>query len=85
MAEQVSDKKENPLHGRFYGTIQSDDGPIVVKGGFAVVDGQLFMVSDDGVVITDQNNQIVGVIVKNRVKQLTPELINQLRKKGYIK
>ena len=75
----------NPLEGRFNGTVQSDDGPIEVKNGFAVVDGQLFMVSDDGVVITDKDRRIVGVIVKNHVKELTPELINQLRKKGYIK
>ena len=75
----------HPIDGRFNGTVQSDDGPIEIKGGFAVVDGELFMVSDDGVVITDKKGQIVGVIVKNYVKELTPELINQLRKKGYIK
>ena len=78
-------KTNNPLKGRFNGTVQSDDGPIEVQNGFAVVDGQLFMVSDDGVVITDKEGRIVGVIVKNYVKELTPELINQLRKKGYIK
>lgn len=76
---------KHPLAGRFHGTVQSDDGPIVVKNGFAVVDGQLFMVSDDGVVITDKDGKIIGAIVNGRVKQLTPEIINQLKRRGYIK
>lgn len=80
-----SQKKENPLNNRFNGTIQSDDGPIVVKGGFAMVDGQLFMVSDNGIVVTDDKGRVVAAIVKNRVKELTPELINQLRNRGFIK
>lgn len=77
--------KDSPLNGRFNGTLQSDDGPIVVKGGFAIVDGELFMVSDDGVVITDQKGNIIGVVSNGRVMELTPELINQLRSRGYIK
>ena len=80
-----SQKKDNPLNGRFNGTLQSDDGPIVVKGGFAMVDGQLFMVSDNGIVVTDDKGRVVAAIVKNRVKELTPELINQLRSRGFIK
>lgn len=77
--------KNSPLAGRFNGTVQSDDGPIVVKNGFAVVDGQLFMVSDDGIVITDKSGNIIGVISNGRVKKLTPEIVNQLRSKGYVK
>ena len=80
-----SQKKDNPLNNRFNGTLQSDDGPIVVKGGFAMVDGQLFMVSDNGIVVTDDKGRVVAAIVKNRVKELTPELINQLRSRGFIK
>jgi hypothetical protein len=78
-------KDKNPLAGRFSGTVQSDDGPIVVQNGFAVVDGELFMVSDDGFVITNKDGNIVGVVANGRVKQLTPELVSQLRKRGYVK
>lgn len=78
-------RKDNPMSGRFNGTVQSDDGPIVVKNGFAAVDGQMFMVSDNGVVVTDEKGHVVGAIIKNRVKELTPELINQLRSRGFIK
>ena len=77
--------KNDPLAGRFNGTVQSDDGPIVVKNGFAAVDGQMFMVSDNGVLVTDEKGHVVGVIVKNHVKELTPELTNQLRSRGYVK
>ena len=50
-----------------------------------MVDGQLFMVSDNGIVVTDDKGRVVAAIVKNRVKELTPELINQLRSRGFIK
>jgi len=80
---QIAPDKD-PMAGRFNGTVQSDDGPIEVRGGFAVVDGELFMVSDDGVVITNKDGNIIGVIVNNQVKELTPELVNQLRKRGYV-
>jgi len=81
---QIEPNKD-PLAGRFSGTVESDDGPIVVKNGFAVVDGKLFMVSDDGFVITDQDGNIIGIIRNGRVKELTPEIVNQLRKRGYVK
>jgi len=77
--------RDNPLSGRFNGVVQSDDGPITVKNGFAIIDGELFMVSDDGVVVTDKDGKIIGVISNGRVKQLTPEIVNQLRSKGYVK
>jgi len=76
--------RDNPLSGRFNGVVQSDDGPITVKDGFAIIDGALFMVSDDGVVVTDKSGKVVAVISNGRVKELTPEIINQLRSKGYI-
>jgi hypothetical protein len=76
---------KDPLAGRFSGTVESDDGPIVVKNGFAVVDGELFMVSDDGVVITNKDGGIIGIISNGRVKQLTPEIVDQLRRRGYVK
>ena len=71
--------------GRFNGTVQTDEGPVEVREGFAVIDGSLFMVSDDGVIVTDQKGNIVAVVSNGKAHELTPEIINQLRSRGYIK
>lgn len=85
MAEQIPTKQEgDPLAGRFNGSIKTDEGVIEVKGGFGVIDGELYMISDDGVVVTDKNGNIVAVVVNGKASKLTPEIINQLRRKGYI-
>lgn len=70
---------------RFSGTVQTDEGPITVKEGFAVIDGKLFMVSDDGVVVTDEKGHVVAVISNGKAYPLTPEIVNQLRSRGYVK
>ena len=71
--------------GRFNGTVQTDEGPVEVREGFAVIDGALFMISDDGVLITDQNGNVVAIVSNGKARELTPEIINQLRSRGYIK
>jgi len=76
---------QHPRTNRFNGVIQTDEGPVTVKEGFAIIDNQVFMVSDDGVIVTDKDSQIVAVILKGKAMPLTPEIIKQLRSKGYIK
>ena len=76
---------QHPRTNRFNGVIQTDEGPITVKEGFAIIDKQVFMVSDDGVIVTDKDSQIVAVILNGKAMPLTPEIIKQLRSKGYIK
>ena len=75
----------DPLSGRFSGVIQTDEGPVTVKNGFAVIDGELYMISDDGVVVTDKSGQIVAVVSNGKAHELTPEIINQLKANGYVK
>lgn len=77
--------REAELAKRFNGVIQTDEGPVTVHGGFAIIDKEVYMVSDDGVVVTDKEGIIVAVISGGRAHELTPEIINQLRSKGYIK
>ena len=77
--------KNDPLAGRFNGVIQTDEGPVTVKNGFAVIDGELYMISDDGVVVTDKTGKIVSVVVNGKARELTPEIINQLKAMGYVK
>jgi len=76
---------QHPRTDRFNGVIQTDEGPVTVKEGFAIIDNEVFMVSDDGVIVTDKDSQIVAVILKGKAMPLTPEIIKQLRSKGYIK
>lgn len=75
----------DPIQGRFNGVIQTDEGPVTVKNGFAVIDGQLYMISDDGVVVTDKDGKVVAVVINKKAMPLTPEIVNQLRTAGYVK
>ena len=77
--------REATLAKRFNGTIQTDEGPVTVHAGFARIGNEVYMVSDDGVVVTDKNGNIVAVISDGRAQAITPEVVNQLRSKGYIK
>lgn len=70
---------------RFNGTIQSDEGPIQVVNGIAKVGGDVFFVSDDGKLAVDKNQNVVGVIINNKVQQITPEIEDQLRQSGLVK
>ena len=49
-------------HGQFNGTIDVQGQPVEVKSGIAEVEGQRYMVSDDGKVILDARGQLVGHI-----------------------
>ena len=70
---------------RFNGVVQTDEGPITVKEGFAIIGKDIFLVSDDGFIVTDKDGGIVAVISKGKAMPITPEIITQLRSKGYIK
>ena len=78
-------KRVNPLSGRFNGTLQSDEGPIQVRKGFAIVDKELFLVSDDGTLVTNKDGGVVAIVSKGRLKPITPEIVNQLRSRGIVK
>ncbi len=69
---------------RFNGTVQTDEGPVKVVEGYAVIGDDFFLVSNDGKVVTDKEGGIVSVIENGKAQKVTPEIINQLRRKGYI-
>ena len=85
MLDQPQKQVEDPgLAGRFNGTVQSDDGPIEVKNGIAVVDKTAYFVSDDGRIVADKNGGIVAVIIDGKVVEPTPEIIDQLKQEGKV-
>jgi hypothetical protein len=70
--------------GRFNGTVKTDEGSVKVVEGYAVIGDDFFLVSNDGKVVTDKEGGIVSVIENGKAQPITPEIINQLRRKGYI-
>ena len=70
---------------RFNGVIQSDEGPIEVRDGIAQVGGDVYFVSDDGMIVVDKNQNIVGVIRNGKVQQVTPEIADQLKQQGLVR
>jgi hypothetical protein len=80
-SEQITDPG---LAGRFNGVVQSDEGPIEVKNGIAVVGRMAYFVSDDGSLVGDKDGQLVAVILDGKVIEPTQEIIDQLRAEGKI-
>jgi hypothetical protein len=69
---------------RFNGTVQSDQGPIEVVNGIAVVDKMAYFVSDDGSIVADKDGNLIAVIVDGKVVEPTPEIIDQLKQEGKV-
>jgi hypothetical protein len=69
---------------RFNGVVQSDEGPIVVRNGIAQVGGDVYFVSDDGMLVGDKNGGLVAVIIDGKVIEPTKEIIDQLRQMGKV-
>ena len=70
--------------GRFNGTLQSDDGPIQVTNGVAVIENTAYFVSDDGTLAADKDGNLVAVIIDGKVVEPTPEIIDQLKQEGKV-
>ena len=70
--------------GRFNGVLQSDNGPIKVTNGVAVIENMAYFVSDDGTLAADKDGNLVAVIIDGKVVEPTPEIIDQLKQEGKI-
>lgn len=74
--------KSHGLSGGWTGTVEHDGEQIGVKNGLAHFNGQVYIVSDDGRLVVDQNKRLVGVIQNGKVENPTPEIIDQLQRQG---
>ena len=70
--------------GRFNGVLQSDNGPIKVTNGVAVIENTAYFVSDDGTLAADKDGNLVAVIINGKVVEPTPEIIDQLKQEGKV-
>ena len=70
---------------RFSGVVQSDNDPIEVMNGIALVDKVPYFVSDDGKYVVDKDQNLVAIIMDGKVREVTPEIADQLRQQGIVK
>jgi hypothetical protein len=71
-------------HGQFNGTIDVQGQPVEVKAGVAEVEGQPYMVSDDGAMVVSSQGQLVGHVENGKFVVITPEYHDQMMKVGFI-
>ncbi len=76
----------DPDHGsRYNGEVTTDEGDTIkIKNGVAVVDGQMFFVSNDGSMVTDGEGGLIAVIQDGKIMEATPEIVDQLRAEGMV-
>ncbi len=68
----------------YNGEVRVGDKTVKVRGGFARVGNDVFMVSDDGRLVVDKDQHVVGIIDNGEFHQATPEIIEQLKHEGLI-
>lgn len=80
-AQQPQESRE----GKGYtGVITIDGDEVQVTGGVLDDDGDTYYVSDDGLMVFDEERDIIGYIENGAFKELTDEHIELLRSKGYL-
>jgi len=84
MTDQPQGASPTLSHGRFNGVVTVEGQPIEVKAGVAQVEGQPYMVSDDGKLVVDGQARLIGHIENGQFIVVTPEYHDQMMKAGFI-
>lgn len=71
-----------PKTGGYNGVVSVEGKQVQVTEGVADVDGQKFLVSDDGSLVIDQNRRIIGYVQDGQFKPIDAEHAAMLKKKG---
>ena len=72
-------------HGQFNGTIDVQGQPVEVKAGVAQVEGQPYMVSDDGKLVVDVKGRLVGHIEQGQFVPADEAYLKQMQDAGYVR
>jgi hypothetical protein len=68
--------------GGYNGVVSVDGKQVQVVEGVADVGGQKFLVSDDGSMVVDQNQRIVGYVEEGQFRPMDAEHAAMLKEKG---
>jgi hypothetical protein len=71
-------------HGKFNATVMVDGKPVQVQGGVAKVDGQPFMVSDNGAIVADAKGNLVGHVEGDQFVPVDEQYLKLMQEKGYV-
>jgi len=72
-------------HGKFSGTVMVEGQPVEVKAGVAQVEGQPYMVSDDGKLVVDVKGRLVGHIEQGQFVPADEAYLKQMQDAGYVR
>lgn len=86
MGGQPPQESGNPTlsHGQFNGTVMLDGKPIEVKDGVAQLEGQSYIVSDDGKMVLDSKGRLVGHIEQDQFVPADEEYLKQMQDAGFV-
>ena len=77
-------EEASKIEGRFNGNVTYKGETVKVRGGFATYGDEIFMISNDGRLVVNKDGHIAGVIQEGEVKELTPEILDQLKQEGLV-
>jgi hypothetical protein len=85
-AEELNNHLEeaSKVEGRYNGEVQYEGDKINIRGGFAKIGNEVFMVSDDGRIVANKDHQFIGTIKDGKFIKSSPEMINQFQHEGLL-
>lgn len=66
----------------YNGVVSVDGKPVQVSEGVADVGGQKYLVSDDGSMVVDQSQKIIGYVEQGQFKPMDAQHAAMLKAKG---
>ena len=72
-------------HGHYNALVMVEGQPVEVKAGIAQVEGQPYMVSDDGKLVVDVKGRLVGHIEQGQFVPADEAYLKQMQDAGYVR
>lgn len=82
MDGMLSSGMAQPQQAGFNGTVMYNGTPVAVRNSVAIVDGEKYIVSDDGSLVVNERGELAGIIQDGTFIEATPEIVDQLRQQG---
>ena len=71
-------------HGKFNGTVSVNGEPVTVQNGVAEVEGQKYLVSDNGAMVVDGQGNLIGRVEGDQFIPVDEAYLKQMRDAGYV-
>lgn len=84
MQQPQQEQPQQKQEGGFNGVLEVGGQKVQVVDGVAEFQGKQYMVSDDGLIVMDKDQNLIGIIQNGKVSKPTEEMISRLKEQGIL-